>query len=248
MVAVTDEHGLQRSDQTTQYATDSSVYHHSLVTEDSHALKFNAAASLQLLHTIAEQKNPSQPPAAPTDTRLIISPYNDDLHLLDLTTLDTPNRLLAKALTSLKPTRDDYATADYTESFNWSSVLETLRELAAAEGYEWERQSFYVVVFRSKLQPTAEISYLHDLDFHSLAEATLSGGLLKYWFGSKDEKFQNLATCTLFPPLPVCGYLTDMYVCQAYGEIGKMHDLAGWAPGTKRPDARHVNYTSPLGL
>lgn len=194
MVASTEDLEVHGPDQTHTC----SVYNHSLVTKDSDALKFSAAASFQLIPPKCAKRS-SQPLATPTDTRLIISPYNDDLHLLDLTTLDTPNRLLAKALTSLKPIRDDYGTAEYTRSFNWSFVLRTLRDLAAAEGYEWKRQSFYVVVFRSKLKSNVNTSYLHDLDFHSLAEATVSGGLLKYWFGTKNGELRNLATCMLFP-------------------------------------------------
>lgn len=173
------------------------VFHHSLVTENPDALKFAAAASLQL------QSGHKHETLGTTDSRLIISPYNDDLHLLDLTTLDTPVRLLAKALTALKPIRSDYATAEYRESFNWGSVLEVLRELAAAEGYEWEETSFYVVMFCSRLLPAAHQSDLYDLDIHSLGEATASGGLLKYWFGTKDAKLQNLATC-MYGPV-VCG-------------------------------------------
>ncbi|KAL4905853.1 hypothetical protein BDW74DRAFT_177552 [Aspergillus multicolor] len=126
---------------------------------------------------------------------LITSPYTTPEHLLDLSTLDTPNRLLAQALTTLTPTRADYATAPYTESFNWSSVSATLHELAAKEGYSWQRQSFYVVVFRSTLQADIDGDRLHLLDERSHAEAVASGGLLKYWFGVKNEKRENLATC-----------------------------------------------------
>jgi hypothetical protein len=166
-----------------------SVFHHSLVTENSDALKFHAAASLQL------QFGNRHDNIATSDDLLIVSPYNEPLHLLDLKALDIPNRLLAKALTLLKPIRDDYATADYNESFNWQSVVDFVGELADAEGHDWKKQSFYVVVFRSCLQPTADGSRLHDLDSHSHIEAMASGGLLKYWFGTKDENHQNLATC-----------------------------------------------------
>jgi hypothetical protein len=40
---------------------------------------------------------------------------------------------------------------------------------------------------------------LHDLDKYSHGEATVSGGLLKYWFGSCDGEERNLATCTFSP-------------------------------------------------
>ncbi|KAJ9273125.1 hypothetical protein DTO212C5_710 [Paecilomyces variotii] len=166
-----------------------SLFHHSLVTSDFDALKFHAAASLQLQ---SGQKHES---AAWTDHRLISSPYNEPAHLLDLKRLDTPNRLFAKALTILKPIQYDYATAEYTQSFNWVAVFELLRALSDAEGYEWKKQEFYVVVFRSVLRADADLEYLHQLDAHSHAEATTSGGLLKYWFGTKNENRRNLATC-----------------------------------------------------
>ncbi|KAJ5096471.1 hypothetical protein NUU61_005827 [Penicillium alfredii] len=162
---------------------------HTLVTTDFDAQKFHAAASLQLPLRLGASA------VAATDTRLIASPYNAPAHLLDLETLDTQDRLLALALATFKPIRDDYATATYTESFNWSEVLDLVRTLAHAEGHAWTAQSFYVVVFRSKLQEDADPDRLYALDAHSHQEATASGGLLKYWFGTKDENHQNLATC-----------------------------------------------------
>ncbi|KAL4741445.1 hypothetical protein BDV11DRAFT_168226 [Aspergillus similis] len=126
---------------------------------------------------------------------LITSPYTTPEHLLDLSTLDTPDRLLAQALTTLKPVRQDYATAPYTDSFNWASVFLTFHSLAAKEGYSLSRQSFYVVVFRSVLQADSDGDRLHLLDERSHAEAVSSGGLLKYWFGVKNERRENLATC-----------------------------------------------------
>lgn len=167
-----------------------SLFHHSLVTKDFNLLKFHAAASLQL-----QFGNRRHEHVAPSDDRLIVSPYNEEPHLLDLKRLDTPNQLLAKALTIFKPVRDDYATAPYTESFNWQAVVDFLRDLSQAEGYRWKRQKFYVVTFRSQLFPDVDQQRLHDLDVRSHQEATASGGLLKYWFGTKDEKHRNLATC-----------------------------------------------------
>ncbi|PGH15568.1 hypothetical protein AJ79_02350 [Helicocarpus griseus UAMH5409] len=165
------------------------VFHHSLVTDDFDALKFQAASSLQLQQGLKYQD------AASSSSHLITSPYNEEGHLLDLNTVDTANQLLAKALTVLKPIRQDYATAGYAESFNWQFVIDVLRDLAAAEGYEWKEQSFYVVTFRSILLASADPDRLTELDSHSHEEATTSGGLLKYWFGTKDQKLRNLATC-----------------------------------------------------
>ena len=165
------------------------LFHHSLITTNPEALKFHAAASLQLL------SSQSHPKATRTDTGLISSPYNSPPHLLDLTTLDKPNQLFAKALTILAPVRDDYATAPYIESFNWDTVFDFLKVLAAEEGYTWTKQEFYIVVFRSCLAPGVDLDRLHELDAKSHEEATASGGLLKYWFGSKNERRENLATC-----------------------------------------------------
>ncbi len=51
---------------------------------------------------------------------LVVSPYDENPHLLDLTTLDIPNQSVAKALVGLKCLRADYATAPYVEIFNVS--------------------------------------------------------------------------------------------------------------------------------
>ncbi|KAL4914163.1 hypothetical protein BDW62DRAFT_191021 [Aspergillus aurantiobrunneus] len=149
------------------------------------------------LHTDETQRHPQldNPELTSSTGRLITSPYTTPEHLLDLSTLDAANQFLAKALTTLTPTRPDYATAPYTESFNWGSVFETLHDLATRQGQPWTRRSFYVVVFRSLLRADADGDRLHLLDERSHAEAVASGGLLKYWFGVKNEKTENLATC-----------------------------------------------------
>jgi hypothetical protein len=51
---------------------------------------------------------------------LVVSPYDEKPHLLDLRTLDAANQLLAKALVGLECLRDDYATAPYVDIFNVS--------------------------------------------------------------------------------------------------------------------------------
>jgi hypothetical protein len=87
-----------------------------------------APASLELSRHVdhlqdAEGLNgsPSIVPGASTkDHLLVVSPYEEESHLLDLRTVDTANQLLAKALVGLKCLRDDYATAPYVEIFNVS--------------------------------------------------------------------------------------------------------------------------------
>ena len=164
----------------------------SLITTDFDALRFDTAASLQIIQS-HQQHNYST--STPRSHHLISSPYNDPNHLLDLRTLDTQSRLLSQALTFLKPIKDDYATGDYMSSFNWDEVLLTLRSLADAEKHTWVAQSFYTVIFRSKLNVGVDEQRLHDLDKNSHREAVESGGLLKYWFGKRDGEERNLATC-----------------------------------------------------
>jgi hypothetical protein len=165
------------------------------------ALKFHAAASLQLcfspyqgVNTVSSTADSDQDPEAEAQL-LITSPYNSPLHLLNLQTLDQHSRLLAQALTILRPVRADYATAPYADSFNWPSVFAFLRDLSTGEGYTWSRTKFYVVVFRSTLLEGADADRLHELDARSHQEAVASGGLLKYWFGTKNARRENLATC-----------------------------------------------------
>jgi len=110
---------------------------------------------------------------------LIVSPYDEEPHLLDLRTLDSANQLLAKALLRFKCLRDDYATAPYVDTFNWPEIIDSVQKLAAASEYKWIETSFYIVVFRSRIPPTTIYSDLGVLDKAAHAEATESGGFLK---------------------------------------------------------------------
>ena len=173
----------------------------SLITQDFDLLRLEAAASGQL--AIPGPATPS--PVASTQERiqkaltyttlLISSPYNNPNHYLDLTSLSIPYLLFAKALTSLRPARPDYATAPYTSALNFSTVLSVLRDLSSVENINFPQTSFYVVTFRSKLKSGIDNDWLYKLDYESHREACESGGLLKYWFGKADEERRNLATC-----------------------------------------------------
>lgn len=178
---------------------------HHEVTSDFDELKFHAAASRQIKwqqqqkqnqnEEISSSENSISETETETDTRLISSPYNDTPHLLDLETLDTQSRLLALALASFTSIRPDYATAPYIDNFNWDEVFNLVKTFADAEGHRWTAQTFYVVAFRSILLPGVDNDHLHALDAYSHQEAVASGGLLKYWFGTKNEERRNLATC-----------------------------------------------------
>ncbi|KAL2267858.1 hypothetical protein VTJ83DRAFT_5135 [Remersonia thermophila] len=129
------------------------------------------------------------------DRYLVVSPYDEQGHLLDLETLDAENQLLALALTRLECLRADYATAPYIETFNWDQVIDILRALARERNHRWKETSFFVVAFRSQIPPTTVYAELGVLDKAAHAEATASGGFLKYWFGTPDNEGRNLATC-----------------------------------------------------
>lgn len=111
---------------------------------------------------------------------LIVSPYVEREHQLDLRTVDTENALLAKALVHMKSLRPDYATAPYTETFNWSDMMEKLGHLAQESKHKWKETSFYIVAFRSQIPPSTQYSELGKLDKDAHAEATASGGFLKW--------------------------------------------------------------------
>lgn len=178
------------------------VLNPAFVTQDFDALRFEAAAHNQLPNTESESSTPNSDaninPLSPVySNNLISSPYNNPGHYLDLKSLSTSSRLFALALTTLKPIRSDYATAPYTESLNFDIVLSVLRDIIQREGVVWKETSFYVVIFKSKLNSGVDQDWLYKLDYESHGEACKSGGLLKYWFGKADlvGDRRNLATC-----------------------------------------------------
>ncbi len=158
-------------------STKSSLFDYRLVNPSINALKFDAAASFQL--PSAHVRNCSHEKNESSEDLLVVSPYTSRAHLLDLGTVSKPNQLLAKALTTMKPTREDYATAPYDKAFNWASIMAVLQTLVEEERYEWKEESFYVVVFKSRVPPTTDKTHLGRLDEKSHEEAMGSGGLLK---------------------------------------------------------------------
>ncbi|ERT01042.1 hypothetical protein HMPREF1624_02279 [Sporothrix schenckii ATCC 58251] len=163
----------------------------------------NEKAAAALVQALETEPTPSPPPSpspasAETDSSRFItfSPYPD--HLLDLETLDPQTALLARALSVFDKTRDDYATAPYVQSFNFSVVIDELRRLRASTtsaATPWEKRDYFVVAFRSQIPPTTNYGDLSSLDKAAHREATDSGGLLRYWFHLPDADGRNLATC-----------------------------------------------------
>lgn len=110
---------------------------------------------------------------------LISSPYVEQEHLLDLDTLDAESRILSEALVEMDCLRDDYATASYLDSFNWTVVMNRVQELTRARNHKWKETAFYIVVFRSQISRRSAAVDLARLDKAAHAEANASGGFLK---------------------------------------------------------------------
>lgn len=89
---------------------------------ERHEISNALESSAELRYPVSSSKNDSWN----GDRYLVVSPYDEKPHLLDLDTLDTPNRLLARALVGLKCLREDYATAPYIETFNVCSLTSWL--------------------------------------------------------------------------------------------------------------------------
>ena len=153
------------------------------------------------------------------------SAYTEPEHCLDLLSVDIPNRLLALALAHLEPANTDYASVPYHMAFNWATVMHILRIYCQQNNYIWPRTTFYVVDFRSQLK-TGSIDKLRlfQLDKESHREATRSGWLLKYWFGTPDAHQRNLATCIWRDKHDAVAGGRGPYHKLARGCINKMYD------------------------
>lgn len=130
---------------------------------------------------------------------ILSSPYKEIDHLLDLETLPIHYQLLAKSLTKFRGL-EDYASQPYENSFNIEEVIDDFKNNAAVSGIKIPQFTVYIVVFRSILHKEIQESeehraVLYQIDKDAHREANISGGLLKYWYGSPDAYGKNLATC-----------------------------------------------------
>ncbi|TKY88973.1 hypothetical protein EX895_002214 [Sporisorium graminicola] len=106
-------------------------------------------------------------------------------HPLPPTTATTTTALTTCPAFSSASTR---ALAQLRTSFNWSA-LPTLPACA-------EPRSWYGVLFLSVRQPGSESTSFYEADRLAHEEATRSGGLIMYWYGSPNPSTgANLATC-----------------------------------------------------
>lgn len=151
------------------------------VVESSTAVALGEAATLLSEKELSlGTQTSSLKPISINDSRyLVVSPYTEQEHLLDLETLDVENQILAEALVAMKPVREDYSTAPYLESFNWEEVMDRVGKLTVERGHNFKETYWYIVAFRSQVKPTTEYPDLGVLDKEAHAEATASGGFLK---------------------------------------------------------------------
>ena len=62
----------------------------------------------------------------PMSDLLLSSPYNGLEHLLNMSVVSDPSRLLALALVHLRPTTTEYTFQPYDKSFNWQEIIDLL--------------------------------------------------------------------------------------------------------------------------
>ncbi|HEX2739443.1 MAG TPA: hypothetical protein VHM69_03270 [Rubrobacter sp.] len=88
-----------------------------------------------------------------------------------------------RAYQQICPIYPDYATRPIQDGFSWSSL----------SGCDFDR--LYLVVFRSVLRPSADLDLLREHDDRAYEEALNSGGLLRYFKGSANERGECLSFC-----------------------------------------------------
>ncbi|KAL5614488.1 hypothetical protein BROUX41_004593 [Berkeleyomyces rouxiae] len=147
-------------------------------------------------------KDPSQGPYTltprdfvPEDDRFIQnSPYQEADHQTDLWALDWQQASIVLALEVFDTNSPDYASIPYKDCFNFNETVDYLREIVGTRAPQFEKQTYFIVAFRSKLKNLDVYTDLSHLDKAAHLEATRLG-ILKYWFGFPDTERRNLATC-----------------------------------------------------
>lgn len=133
-------------------------------------------------------------------TTIVSSPYLEQDHLLQLSTIQPEFQATAYALQEFRATSPNYAVGNYLTSFNVDEIVKQIRTQVLERKTALPHQ-IYVVAFRSVLKPIIradpeKVNLLYEADKRSHAEANLLGGLLKYWYGKPDPiTGHNLATC-----------------------------------------------------
>ncbi|KAJ2546490.1 hypothetical protein EV175_005582 [Coemansia sp. RSA 1933] len=110
---------------------------------------------------------------------------------------------MREALKLFRAVRDDYRTADYGESFNWSEIAAEYKRQLQKHGnlpsreLESENVDWFAVAFRSKRRTDCDSVDLFDADRKAYEEAFYgtNKSLLMYWYSDVDDEQNCLATC-----------------------------------------------------
>ncbi|KAJ1942228.1 hypothetical protein GGF37_003204 [Kickxella alabastrina] len=109
---------------------------------------------------------------------------------------------IRQSLKLLKTVRDDFRTADYAQSFNWSEISQEYNRLQNSHAHlpsrdSSEKLSWYAVVFRSRRRADCNNVDLFMADKNAYEEAyqMTNGSLLVYWYTDLDADNNCLATC-----------------------------------------------------
>ena len=94
-----------------------------------------------------------------------------------------PRASLKSASDRIHPVLHHYADKAIEEGFDWSSL----------DGVPFER--LYLVVFRSIRREDADVELLREHDDRAYEEAIRSGGLLRYFKGTPNERRECLSFC-----------------------------------------------------
>jgi hypothetical protein len=90
---------------------------------------------------------------------------------------------LQEAAQRIHPVHPDYQDLRIEQGFDWPAIAD----------YSFDR--LYLVVFRSVRRPDADLDLLRWFDDLAYSEALQSGGLLRYFKGSADERGHCLSFC-----------------------------------------------------
>ncbi len=77
------------------------------------------------------------------------------------------------------------------QGFDWASIIENAKKLKPLDS----SRPLYLVVFRSKLKPDADVVLLHEHDSRAHEAAKRSPALIHYYADTADEEGRALSFC-----------------------------------------------------
>ncbi|KAL1924776.1 uncharacterized protein VTP21DRAFT_4430 [Calcarisporiella thermophila] len=125
----------------------------------------------------------------PSQPNFLHHPYQHASSIDHSKLVITPaDEVMARAAVNIRVSSEvDVMDAPLEVAFDWTALAKEMGE--DVEG-EW-----FVVAFRSIRRADADSEKLYDADARAHEEAKNSGGLLKYWYASLNERRQCLAMC-----------------------------------------------------